>query len=232
MYNSTAAGKPWPPPGLRPARRMRGFPAARSAPSRLFVAVLGHPYGPNEERGIYRSTDGGKSFQRVLYKDENTGAMQVEIDPKNSKVVYADLWAGRQGPWENGAWQGKESGLFRSTDGGSTWKKLTNGLPTFEQGLGRIGFAISRSDTKRLYATVDAQAKFAGIYTSNDGGESLAYVNGDPRLWGRGSDFAELKVHPNDPNTIFVANVSTYKSTDGGKTFSGFKGAPGGDDYH
>ena len=109
-------------------------------PNRLFVAVLGHPYGPNEERGVFRSTDGGKTFQKVLYKDENTGAADLALDPANPDIVYAVLWEARQGPWENAAWTGPGSGLFKSTDGGSTWRPLTKGLPTFaEGGLGRIG---------------------------------------------------------------------------------------------
>lgn len=232
IYKSTDAGKTWTHLGLREGQQIASIAVDPKDENRLFVAVLGHPYGPNTERGIYRSTNGGQTFERVLYKDENTGAMQVEFDPSNSQIVYADLWAGRQGPWENGAWQGKESGLFKSTDGGNTWSKLTKGLPTFEQGLGRIGFAISRSKPSKLYATVDAQAAVAGIYTSEDSGESWTRLTGDPRLWGRGSDFAELKVHPKDPNTVFIANVASYKSTDGGKTWAGFKGAPGGDDYH
>ncbi len=232
MYRSRDGGKTWAHLGLRDGQQIASIAVDPKDENHLFVAVLGHPYGPNEERGIYRSTNGGDTFDRVLYKDENTGAMQVEFDPRNSQIVYADLWAGRQGPWENGAWQGKESGLFKSTDGGSTWTKLSGGLPTIEQGLGRIGFTISRSNPSKLYATVDANPKFAGIYASNDSGENWSLVNGDPRLWGRGSDFAELRVHPTDPNTIFVANVSSHKSTDGGKTFTSFKGAPGGDDYH
>ncbi|MGH9946354.1 MAG: VPS10 domain-containing protein [Pyrinomonadaceae bacterium] len=232
MYKSTDGGKTWEHLGLREGQQIASIAVDPKDENRLFVAVLGHPYGPNDERGVYRSTDGGKNFERILYKDEDTGAFQVEIDPKNSQIVYADLWAGRQGPWENGAWQGKESGLFKSTDGGTTWTKLTKGFPTIEQGLGRIGFTISRSNPNRLYATVDARAEFAGIYASKDGGESWTLVNGDPRLWGRGSDFAELRAHPKDPDTVFVANVASYKSTDGGKTFTGFKGAPGGDDYH
>ncbi|MEQ1605663.1 MAG: glycoside hydrolase [Pyrinomonadaceae bacterium] len=232
MYRSSDGGKTWTHLGLRDGQQIASVAVDPKDENRLFVAVLGHPYGPNEERGIYRSTNGGRTFERVLYKDENTGAMQVEFDPENSNVIYADLWAGRQGPWENGAWQGKESGLFKSTDGGNTWNKLTKGLPTIEQGLGRIGFTISRSNTNILYATVDAQAAVAGIYSSKDAGESWTRMNGDPRLWGRGSDFAELRVHPKDPNTVFVANVASFKSTDGGKTFEGFKGAPGGDDYH
>lgn len=232
MYRSNDAGKTWTHLGLREGQQIASIAVDPKDENRLFVAVLGHPYGPNEERGIYRSTDGGKNFERVLYKDVDTGAFQVEFDPNNSNVIYADLWAGRQGPWENGAWQGKESGMFKSTDGGKNWTKLTKGLPTIEQGLGRIGFTISRTDSKRLYATVDANAQNAGIYASNDGGESWQKVNGDPRLWGRGSDFAELRVHPKNPDIVFVANVASYKSTDGGKTWTGFKGAPGGDDYH
>lgn len=232
VYRSNDGGKTWVHLGLREGQQIASIAVDPKNENRLFVAVLGHPYGPNQERGIYRSTDGGKTFERVFYIDENTGAFQVEFDPKNSNVLYADLWAGRQGPWENGAWQGKTSGLFKSTDGGNNWKKLTSGLPTIEQGLGRIGFAISRSNPKRLYATVDANPNFAGLYVSNDSGESWQRINGDPRLWGRGSDFAEVKIHPNDPDTVFIANVASYKSTDGGKTFDGFKGAPGGDDYH
>ncbi len=232
MYKSTDAGKTWTHLGLREGQQIASIAVDPKDENRLFVAVLGHPYGPNEERGIYRSTDGGKTFQRVLYKDVDTGAFQVEFDPNDSNTLYADLWAGRQGPWENGAWQGKNSGLFKSTDGGNTWKQLTKGLPTIEQGLGRIGFTVSRSNSKILYATVDANQQLGGIYRSDDGGASWIQTNNEGRIWGRGSDFAEVRVHPNDPNIVFVANTASYKSTDGGKTFVGFKGAPGGDDYH
>jgi photosystem II stability/assembly factor-like uncharacterized protein len=150
IYKSTDGGKTWRNVGLRDAQQIGSVIVDPKDPNRVFVAALGHPYGPNEERGVYRSIDGGATWRRVLYKDQNTGAIQVAFDPSNSQIVYADLWAGRQGPWENGAWQGPESGLFKSTDGGDTWKKLTNGLPTFEQGLGRIGFDISRSNPKIL----------------------------------------------------------------------------------
>ena len=232
IYKSTDGGKTWRNVGLRDAQQIGSVIIDPKDPNRVFVAALGHPYGPNEERGVYRSSDGGATWRRVLYKDQNTGAIQVAFDPTNSQIVYADLWAGRQGPWENGAWQGPESGLFKSTDGGDTWKKLTNGLPTFEQGLGRIGFDISRSDPKILYATVDANQQQGGVYRSDDEGESWRKISGDQRLWGRGSDFAEIKAHPKNPEIVFVANIASYKSTDGGKTWTGFKGAPGGDDYH
>ncbi|MFP5264586.1 MAG: VPS10 domain-containing protein [Blastocatellia bacterium] len=232
VYKSTDAGKTWRNMGLKDAQQIGSIVVDPKDANRLFVAALGHPYGPNEERGVYRSTDGGQSWQRVLYKDENTGAIQVEFDPANSQTVYADLWAARQGPWENGQWQGAASGLYKSTDGGSTWRQLAKGLPTFEQGLGRIGIGISRSAPNIIYATVDAGPQQGGIYRSDDAGESWRRMNGDTRLWGRGSDFAEVRVHPNEPDTVFVANTASYKSTDGGKTFKGFRGAPGGDDYH
>src|SRR5207253_8754259 len=116
----------------------------------------GPRYGANAGRGVFRSTDGGKTWQKTLYKDENTGAIALAFDPANPETIYADLWAARQGPWENGAWQGAGSGLYKSTDGGATWRQLTKGLPTTEQGLGRIGIGVAPSDPQRLYALVDA----------------------------------------------------------------------------
>ncbi len=231
MYKSTDAGKTWKTIGLQNVQQIGGLAIDPKNENRVFVAVLGHPYGPNPERGVYRTTDGGTTWQKVLYKDENTGAIQVTIDPQNSNIIYADLWAGRQGPWENGAWNGKESGLFKSTDGGNTWQKLTKGLPTTEQGLGRIGFCIAPSNNSRMYATVDA-GKYGGIYRSNDAGESWEMMSSDERYWGRGSDFAEVKADPKNADIVYSANVVTWKSTDGAKSFEAFRGAPGGDDYH
>ena len=230
LYKSTDGGKTWVNTGLRDGQQIAGVIVDPKDPNRVFVAVLGHPYGPNTERGVYRTIDGGKKWERVLYKDENTGATQVVFDPKNPRIVYADMYAGRLGPWENGAWQGPGSGLYKSTDGGTTWKQLTKGLPTFAEGLGRIGIGISPSNTKRIYATVDANK--GGIFRSDDAGENWYLVSSEGRLWGRGSDFAEVKVHPFNPDIVFVANTAAYKSTDGGRTFQGWRGAPGGDDYH
>ena len=231
VYKSTDAGKTWINTGLKEGQQIGSIIIDPTNENRVFVAVLGHPYGPNTERGVYKTIDGGKNWEKVLYKDENTGAIQVVFDPKNSNIIYADLWAARQGPWENGTWQGQESGLFKSTDGGNTWKKLTKGLPTVEQGLGRIGFCVAPSDPNRLYATVDA-GKMGGIYRSDDAGENWVLSNPDGRLWGRGSDFAEIKADPKNADIVYTANVVTWKSTNGAKTWTAFRGAPGGDDYH
>ncbi len=231
IYKSTNGGKSWMNMGLKDAQQIGGLAIDPTNENRLFVAALGHPYGANEERGIYRTLDGGKTWVRVLYIDENTGAVQVAIDPNNANIVYADMWAGRQGPWENGQWDGTESGLYKSTDGGTTWKHLTNGLPTTAQGLGRIGFCIAPSNSNRLYATVDA-GNYGGIYRSDDAGESWQMMNADERYWGRGDDFAEVKADPKNADIVYTAAVVTWKSIDGGKTWSAFRGAPGGDDYH
>ena len=231
MYKSTDAGKTWTHLGLGDGQQIGGLAIDPTDENRIFAAVLGHPYGPNEERGVYRSSDGGKTWEQVLYKDENTGAVQVTIDPQNPNVVYADLWAARQGPWENGAWQGPGSGLYKSVDGGTVWKKLTRGLPTFAQGLGRIGFCVAPSNSNRLYATVDAPQE-GGVFRSDDAGESWTRTSQDPRIWGRGSDFAEVKVHPKNPDVVYSADVDCWKSEDAGKTWTAFRGAPGGDDYH
>ena len=231
IYKSTDAGKTWTHLGLTDAQQIGGLAIDPTNENRVFVAALGHPYGPNTERGVYRTLDGGKTWEKVLYKDENTGAVQLTIDPKNTNIVYADLWAGRQGPWENGAWNGPESGLFKSTDGGTTWKKLTNGLPTAQQGLGRIGFAIAPTNSNRVYATVESP-RFGGIYRSDDAGESWKLLTNDNRYFGRSSDFAELKVDPTNADIVFSANVVTWKSVDGGLAWNAFRGVPGGDDYH
>lgn len=231
MYKSTDAGKTWTHLGLENVQQIAGLAIDPTNENRVFVAALGHPYGPNPERGVYRTLDGGKTWEKVFYIDESTGAAQVAFDPKNSNIIYADLWAGRQGPWENGAWNGPKSGLFKSTDGGTTWKQLTNGLPTTEQGLGRIGFAIAPTDPSRIYATVESP-QFGGVYRSDDAGEHWIKLTNDNRFFGRSSDFAELKVDPKNADIVYSANVVTWKSIDGGKTWNAFRGAPGGDDYH
>ncbi len=231
IYKSTDAGKTWRHLGLQNAQQIGAILVDPANPNLVFVAALGHPYGANEERGVFRSSDGGESWQKILYKDENTGAIALAFEPGNSRIIYADLWSARQGPWENGAWQGPGSGLYKTTDGGNNWRQLTKGLPTFEQGLGRIGIAVAPSDPNTVYATVDAP-QLGGIYRSDDGGENWQRTTSDRRVWARGSDFAEIDVDPRNKEVVYCSAIAAYRSTDGGKTFTTFKGAPGGDDYH
>jgi photosystem II stability/assembly factor-like uncharacterized protein len=232
VYKSTDAGKTWTHLGLRDGQQIPQIIVDPRDPNRLFVAVLGHPYGPNAERGIFRSTDGGRTFDKVLYKDENTGGIDVAFDPQNAQTIYAVLWEARQAPWENGAYSGPGSGMFKSTDGGATWRQIGRGLPTFDRdGLGRIGIGIAPSLPNRVFATVDA-ARNGGLYRSDDGGETFTKATDDTRVVSRASDFAEVKVDPKNPDVVFTASIVAWKSTDGGKTFSALRGAPGGDDYH
>ncbi len=230
IYKSTDAGKTWTHLGLRDGQQIPQMVVDPRDPNRIFVAVLGHPYGPNEERGIYRSTDGGQSFQKVLYKDENTGGSDVEIDPSNPNIVYACLWEARQGPWENAAWSGTNGGIFKSTDGGDHWRQLTNGLPS--EGVTQANLAIAASNPRRIYATV-ASGRAVNLYRSDDAGESWSRATTDPRPAGRigGGDLPVPAVDPRNPDTLYVASTVTWKSTDGGKTWTGLRGAPGGDDY-
>jgi photosystem II stability/assembly factor-like uncharacterized protein len=231
VYKSTDGGRTWQHLGLRDAQQISAIIVDPHNENRLFVAALGHPYGPNEERGVFRSLDGGLSWQKVLYKNPDTGAVDLAFDPTNALTIYAVMWASRRPPWTTGgAYNAPGGGLYKSTDGGDTWHELTQGLPSGTN-LGRIGLAIAPNDPSRMYAIVDSQTA-GGVYRSDDAGVTWQRVNDESRIWGRADDFAGIRVHPKDRDTIFVANTSTYRSTDAGKTFTAIKGAPGGDDYH
>ena len=233
IYKSTNAGRSWVHLGLRDGQQVAQVIVDPRDPNRVFVAVLGHPYGPNAERGVFRSTDGGATWDKVLYTDENTGAVDLVFDPSNPRTLFAAMWAARQAPWEIGdSWTlTANNGLWRSTDGGSTWERFGSGLPTATDRLGRIGLAVSASEPRRMYAVVGGR-NGGGIYRSDDGGEHWQLVNRDSRLWGRDGDFNEVKVDPRNADVVYVANIVTWKSTDGGAHFTAFRGAPGGDDYH
>jgi photosystem II stability/assembly factor-like uncharacterized protein len=234
IYKSTDAGKTWTHLGLRDAQQITAIVVDPQNPDRVFVAAEGHPYGPNAERGVFRSLDGGKTFAKVLYKDENTGAADVVMDPGNSQILFAALWAARVAPWEVRSGESftiAGSGFYKSTDGGTTWRPITQGLPNAQDGLARIGIAIAPSNPKRMYLNVETRKEKAGVYRSDDAGESWQLVNSDHRIGGRGPGAMGIAVATDNPDTIYVANTTAWKSTDAGKTFVGWKGAPGGDDY-
>ncbi len=231
IYKSTDGGKTWSHLGLRDGFQIPAVAVDPRDPNRVFAAVLGHPYGPSEERGLFRSTDGGETWQKAIYKDENTGASDVEIDPSNPDIIYASMWEAREGPWEDGnEVNGTGGGLFRSTDGGQTWNPLTNGLP---KDLSQIYVAIAPSDPRRLYATVAIASGPLAFYRSDDAGANWTKATDDARPSGRigGGDLAIPRVDSKNPDIVYCASTVTMRSTDGGKTWSGFRGAPGGDDY-
>src|SRR5437660_3061809 len=229
IYKSTDAGKTWTHLGLRDGQQIAQLVIDPKTSDRLFVAVAGHPYGPNEERGIYRSVDGGKTFEKVLYRDENAGASDVHIDPSNPQIVYAALWESREGPWENGVFNGDGGGIFESSDGGKTWRQLTKGLPS---GIVQANIAIAPSAPKTLFAAVRTKT-IAKLYRSDDAGETWSGTTDDPRpgLGIGGGDLPVVRFDPKNPQIVYSASVVCWKSTDGGKNWEGWRGAPGGDDY-
>ena len=229
VYKSTDAGTTWKHLGLSDGQQIPQLAVDPKNPDRVFVAVAGHPYGPNEERGVYRSLDGGKTFEKVIYRNENVGASDVVIDPGNSQVVYAALWESREGPWENGAFDGDGGGIFKSSDGGKTWRQLTKGLPG---NIVQANLAIAPSAPKTLFAAVRTKT-ISKLYRSDDGGETWSGTTDDPRpgLGIGGGDLPVVRFDPKNPQIVYSASIVCWKSTDGGKTWEGWRGAPGGDDY-
>jgi len=226
VYKTTDGGKTWTNLGLKDTRHIGAVIVHPRDPDIVFVAALGHAYGPNPERGLYRTTDGGKSWQKVLSKDDHTGAIDVVFDPTNPNVLFAALWQAQRTPWSLSS-GGPGSGLYKSVDGGSTWKKIEGkGWP--EGILGRIGVSVSAANPDRVYALVEASE--GGLYRSDDGGESWARVNDDERYRQRAWYFTHVWADPKNPDTVYIANTGLFRSTDGGKSFS-LLPAPHGDHH-
>jgi photosystem II stability/assembly factor-like uncharacterized protein len=229
VYKSTDAGKTWTHLGLDDTRQIGRVIVDPRDANVVFVAALGHAYGANPARGVYRTRDGGRTWQKVLFKSNDVGAIDLQFDPTNSRTVYATLWNTRRPPWSiYPPSYGPGGGVFKSTDGGDTWQQLTNGLPV--EGLGRIGLAVAPTNPNRVYAIVDAKA--GGLYRSDDAGATWSLISNQARIWGRGWYFCKVAVDPKNADTVYVSNTSLYRSTDAGRTWTAIKGAPGGDDYH
>jgi len=226
VWKSVDAGKSWKYVGLKDSRAIGKVIVNPHNPDIAFVAALGHPYGPNTERGVFRTTDGGKTWDKVLYKDENTGAIDVTFDPQNPHILFASLWEARRTPWSLSS-GGPGSGIYRSTDAGTTWKKLE------EHGLtkgpyGRIGLAVA-ANSERVYAIVEAK-EGGGFYRSDDGGDTWDLVNSSHSLLQRAWYYMHVIADPQDVNTVYVADVEFFKSTDGGRSFNKVK-VPHGDNH-
>jgi len=232
MYKSIDAGKTWTHIGLDNTRQIGRVLVDPKNPDIVFVAALGHAYGANPERGVFRSRDGGATWQKVLFKNDNVGAIDLAFDPQNSQIIYASLWNTRRPPWSiYPPSYGPGGGIFKSTNGGDTWQPLTNGLPS--EGLGRIGLAVALTNRNRVYAIVDSKdAKAGGLYRSDDAGATWSLISNDNRIWGRGWYFCKTTADPKNADIVYVGNTSLYRSTDAGKSWTPIKGAPGGDDYH
>ena len=238
IYRSADAGRTWTRGALRDGQQIPELAVDPRDPNHLYAAVLGHPYGPNEERGIYRSRDGGASWERVLYKDADTGGSGVALDPAHPDVVYAALWQSRLGPWEDkNEFQGTHGGLYKSSDGGATWQHLTEGLP---DDLTQINFAIAPSAPQRIYAVAAttepgdySSSAGLGVYRSDDAGAHWSRITADPRASLRigGGDLTVLRVDPTNADVVYSMGIVTMKSADGGRTWTPLRGAPGGDDY-
>ena len=231
MYKSTDGGKQWTHIGLTDTRQIARILVDPHDPNLVYVAALGHPYGPNAERGVFRSSDGGRHWTRALYENANTGAVDLAFKPGDPKTIYAALWQTRRPPWNvYPPSNGPGSGLYVSHDGGDHWSRIQgHGFPPDP---GRIGLGVSPASPDRIYALVDGPWGQGGLYRSDDGGRNWRHVSADPRIWQRGWYFCALTVDPTNANRLYVMNTIVLESRDGGAHFIALKGDPTGDDFH
>jgi len=221
VYRSTDGGDTWTHLGLAETQTIGEIRVHPEDPDVVYVAALGHPFGANEERGVYRSTDGGQTWDKVLHRSDEAGAVDLAMDPSDPDVLYASFWEVYRKPWK--LWSGGAgSGLFKSTDGGDTWTELSDNEGFADGMLGKIGVTVSRADPDRLYAVVEAET--GGLYRSDDGGSTWTHVNGSRDLWQRSFYFNQIEADPQDPSTVYVLNYHLLKSTNGGDSFERIEG--------
>ena len=228
MYKSTDAGKTWKKIGLELTRHIANIRIHPNNPDIIYVAAQGALHGPSEDRGIYKSTDGGISWKKTLFVDNNTGCVELSLDMKNPRILYAAMWDHRRLPWEVHS-GGAGSGLYKSVDEGNTWTKLSKGLP---EKLGKMSIAVSRANTDKVFALIesDTQKETGGLFVSNDGGASFSIASKDHRLTQRAWYYIEMFLDPKDENTLYVLNSPGLMSKDGGKSWTNIRGTHG--DYH
>ena len=229
MYKSVDGGKTWKHIGLRETQHIAKVIVHPRNPDIVLVAALGHVYGPNPERGVFRTTDGGKTWEKVLYKDEKAGGIDITFVPSNPSILFAALWEAGRTPWSMTS-GGPGSGLYKSTDGGATWTQIKgNGLP--QQVLGKIGVSVSGADPNRVYVILEALEEAGGVYRSDDGGQHWKQMTSDHRLRHRPWYYTHVTADPKNVETVYVLNVGLYRSTDGGKNFEPVGGIPHGDHH-
>jgi len=217
VYKSSDAGKTWQFLGLEDGGQIGAVEVHPENPDLVYVAALGHPFGKNEQRGVFRSKDGGQTWEKVLFLSDSTGAIDLELNPENPDEIYAGMWRGERKPWTIISGAAKEDGIYKSTDGGDNWRKLEDGLP---QGLmGKVDFAVTPANPDRVYALVEAPGDKQGLYRSDDRGESWKQVSDKEEIMSRPFYFTNITAHPQDPDKVYVGNVRYWVSSDGGKTF-------------
>jgi photosystem II stability/assembly factor-like uncharacterized protein len=231
MYRSTDGGLTWKHIGLEKTEQIAAIRVDPKDPDDVFVAAYGHAFGPNPDRGVYRSRDGGTTWKRVLFVDDSTGAIDLAMDPANPRILYASMWRFQRFPWGFSAGGGK-SGLWKSTDGGDTWTELTDNPGMPDVPVGRIGVSVSGSMPNRIYAYVETSPddSLGGVFRSENSGATWKRVNGDQDFMVRPWYYGLISADPKDPNVVWMMNLSTYKSIDGGHSFQRMR-VPHGDDH-
>ena len=227
VYKSTDGGKTWNNVGLRDSSQIGKLRIDPRNPDIAYVAAVGHPYGPNEERGVFRTRDGGKSWQKVLYVNDKTGAVDIAMDPRNPLTLYATTWQVLRTPWDITS-IGPGGGIYKTTDGGDTWTQLKNGLPKGDKG--KIGITVSPVNSNRVWATVEAEPD-GGIYRSDDAGATWTLLNDSFDVRSRQYYYGHIFADPAEADTVYTFSSKHFlKSTDGGKTYKHVHTPHG--DYH